>query len=40
MRYANVKAGRFMERPNRFIAMVDISGTIERCHVKNTGGCM
>lgn len=28
-----------MERPNRFIAMVEIGGVLERCHVKNTGRC-
>ena len=39
MRYDNVVAGTFISRPNRFIAMVDIAGTIERCHVKNTGRC-
>jgi sugar fermentation stimulation protein A len=37
MRYDNVVAGTFISRPNRFIAMADIAGTIERCHVKNTG---
>ena len=40
MRYANVKAARFMERPNRFIAIVDVDGAETRYHVKNTGGCM
>lgn len=39
MRYANVCRGVFIERPNRFIAMVEIDGRIERCHVKNTGRC-
>ena len=39
MRYDNVVAGTFISRPNRFIAMVDIAGTTERCHVKNTGRC-
>ena len=24
---------------DQFIAMVDVSGTVERCHVKNTGQC-
>lgn len=28
-----------MERPNRFIAHVEIDGKIEVCHVKNTGRC-
>ncbi|MBP5395051.1 MAG: DNA/RNA nuclease SfsA [Candidatus Methanomethylophilaceae archaeon] len=39
MRYKRIVTGTFISRPNRFIAMVDISGTIERCHVKNTGRC-
>jgi len=29
--------GRFIERPNRFIARVEIGGNIERAHVPNTG---
>lgn len=28
-----------MERPNRFIAYVEIAGKIEKVHVKNTGRC-
>lgn len=39
MKYDNVCPGIFVERPNRFIAMVEIDGTVERCHVKNTGRC-
>jgi len=39
MRYDRIISGRFISRPNRFIAMVDVSGTVERCHVKNTGRC-
>lgn len=39
MKYSNVCSGRFLERPNRFIAMVEIDGNIEKCHVKNTGRC-
>ena len=31
--------GRFLERPNRFIALVEIGGEVHRCHVKNTGRC-
>ena len=31
--------GTFLERPNRFIAKVEIDGTIETVHVKNTGRC-
>lgn len=39
MDYSDVLTGTFISRPNRFIAIVDISGTVERCHVKNTGRC-
>ncbi len=39
MRYDRIISGRFISRPNRFIAMVNVSGTVERCHVKNTGRC-
>ena len=39
MRYENIVLGTFIERPNRFIAYVDIGGKRERCHVKNTGRC-
>lgn len=39
MRYGNVIQGRFLDRPNRFVANVDINGQILPCHVKNTGRC-
>lgn len=39
MKYKNIVTGKFKSRPNRFIAMVEIEGTIEKCHVKNTGRC-
>ena len=39
MKYENIIAGRFVDRPNRFIAHVDIDGNIETVHVKNTGRC-
>lgn len=39
MKYNKMVEGRFIERPNRFIAMVDVNGVIEKCHVKNTGRC-
>jgi len=29
--------GHFVRRINRFLAEVEIDGTVERCHVKNTG---
>ena len=39
MKYSNMVAGRFLSRPNRFIAHVEIDGQVEICHVKNTGRC-
>lgn len=39
MKYQNIIEGRFIERPNRFIAYVDIAGRREKVHVKNTGRC-
>ena len=39
MEYADMVAGRFLARPNRFIAHVQIDGQVEICHVKNTGRC-
>lgn len=39
MRYEEVQAGIFLSRPNRFVALVELSGTVEKCHVKNTGRC-
>jgi sugar fermentation stimulation protein A len=43
MQYNRVITGTFIDRPNRFIAMVEINEsdtgqrTVSRCHVKNTG---
>lgn len=34
-----VVEGRFLSRPNRFIAHIEINGEQEICHVKNTGRC-
>jgi len=39
MKYNNIVEGVFRERPNRFIAYVDIAGETQVCHVKNTGRC-
>ena len=49
MKYSKVVQGKFLERPNRFIAKVEISTSggktkgkqtlIETVHVKNTGRC-
>ena len=39
MKYGSVVQGRFLERPNRFIAYVEVDGNEEVVHVKNTGRC-
>ena len=40
MKYRNpIVKGKFIERPNRFIAKVKIKGAVETVHVKNTGRC-
>lgn len=39
MRYGEVKRGRFLARPNRFMAHVELEGELVVCHVKNTGRC-
>ena len=39
MQYGQVVTGCFLERPNRFIARVEVDGEEKVCHVKNTGRC-
>ncbi len=39
MIYNNIYPGKFISRPNRFIANIEIDGKTEVCHVKNTGRC-
>lgn len=39
MKYENITEGCFIDRPNRFIAHVEIEGRVETVHVKNTGRC-
>ena len=39
MKYKETVKGIFISRPNRFIANVEIDGTVVVCHVKNTGRC-
>ena len=39
MKYGKIIKGKFISRPNRFIAMVEIEGREEVVHVKNTGRC-
>ena len=36
MTYDNILYGRFISRPNRFVARVELDGREEICHVKNT----
>ncbi|MEG0899082.1 MAG: DNA/RNA nuclease SfsA [Oscillospiraceae bacterium] len=39
MIYQNIEKAIFLNRPNRFIANIDINGKTEVAHVKNTGRC-
>ena len=39
MKYDRIIKGRFLDRPNRFVAHVDIGGETLPCHVKNTVRC-
>ena len=39
MQYGHVISGRFLARPNRFIAHVETEDGIEIVQVKNTGRC-
>lgn len=39
MHYEKIVKGIFKDRPNRFIAHVEIEGKLETVHVKNTGRC-
>lgn len=39
MQYSTMVQGRFLRRPNRFIAYVEIDKEEAVCHVKNTGRC-
>ncbi len=39
MKYGKIVKGTFINRPNRFIAEVEINGKTEKVHVKNTGRC-
>lgn len=40
MKYAGeIIPGRFVARPNRFIAHIDTDAGLQVCHVKNTGRC-
>lgn len=39
MKYSKTCKAKFIDRPNRFIAHVDLNGNVETVHVKNTGRC-
>lgn len=39
MKYDHIEEGVFLQRPNRFIALVELGGRVETVHVKNTGRC-
>lgn len=39
MNYDNIYEATFLERPNRFIARINVNGVEEIAHVKNTGRC-
>ncbi|MBR4437457.1 MAG: hypothetical protein IKS89_07050, partial [Spirochaetales bacterium] len=39
MQYPNIAKAKFIARPNRFIAQVEVDGHAETVHVKNTGRC-
>ena len=39
MQYNEMVEGKFLARPNRFIAHIELDGKTEICHVKNTGRC-
>ena len=39
MQYQAVVPGRFLSRPNRFVAQVETAEGVQTVHVKNTGRC-
>ena len=39
MKYKEITEGVFLDRPNRFVAHVELDGAVETVHVKNTGRC-
>jgi len=39
MIYSNIYTAKFLNRPNRFIAHIELDGKKEIAHVKNTGRC-
>lgn len=39
MNYPAIRQARFLSRPNRFVALVELDGAVHKVHVKNTGRC-
>lgn len=39
MKYKAITEGTFVDRPNRFVAHVELASRVETVHVKNTGRC-
>ncbi len=39
MKYRNITKAHFIDRPNRFVAHVELDGQMETVHIKNTGRC-
>ncbi|KUG04440.1 sugar/maltose fermentation stimulation protein [hydrocarbon metagenome] len=39
MKYKDIKRAKFLSRPNRFIAHIEVEGRPDVCNVKNTGRC-
>ncbi len=39
MKYKNIVEAKFISRPNRFVAQVELDGNVVTVHVKNTGRC-
>ena len=39
MTYDHIRQAVFLDRPNRFIAHIELDGERQVCHVKNTGRC-
>ena len=39
MKYPRTRQAVFLDRPNRFVAHVQLDGAVETVHVKNTGRC-
>ena len=40
MKYEKIRPGTFLDRPNRFVAHVELGGTAAVCHVKIQAGAV